>query len=147
MFKTHRAQWVLCLGKTCLLPNFKIASIISGLILLCTNYLTHPSGNTKLLFVSSNWLNVCPQTSVLQVCCIHNIKYGRLWNYSQQLNMKPCRIIFGATQVRPGKGQNENLEFYKLAPVQIPKHEQILPRALEYSEEFPVSMNCPKKEY
>lgn len=94
MFKTHKVQWVLCLGKTCILPNFKIVSTISGLILLCTNDLSHPSGNTKLLFVSSNWLNVCPQTSVLWVCCIHNIKHGRLWNYSQQT--KYCKTIFGA---------------------------------------------------
>lgn len=60
------------------------------------------------------------------------------------MNMKHCRTIFGVTQVRLGKGQNENLDFSKLAPVQIPKHEQIPPRDLEHSEEFVVSMNCPK---
>lgn len=39
--------------------SFKIVSIISGLILSCTNDFTHPSRNTKLIFVNSNWLNVC----------------------------------------------------------------------------------------
>lgn len=87
-------EYVLC---TKFSGSFKIVSIISGLILSCRNGFTHPSRNTKLVFVNSNWLNVC----VLKQTCCESAAYLLLSVAESETTVnKHWNITLGAKQVR-----------------------------------------------